>query len=86
MASNGLLKYPKTGMCHICQRVRKADYQVKAVGEVRHGYATGYIWECIDTEECDRVAKERIRTGHPKAKIIEINLKKGRIKGYVYRS
>jgi len=86
MASDGLLKYAKTGRCHICQRIRKTDTQVKPVGEVKHGYATGHIWECIDAEECERVARERIKSGHPKAKIIELSLKIGRAKNYIYRS
>ena len=86
MASDGLLNYAKTGKCHICQRVRKTETQVKAVGEVRHGYATGHIWECIDTEECDKVAQERISAGHSKAELIKIATKCGRIKEYGWRS
>lgn len=85
MASDGLMNYAKTGKCHICQRVRKTDKQVKAVSEVRHGYATGHIWECIDTEECDKVAQERISTCHSKAEIIKIAVSRGRIKEYGWR-
>ena len=86
MASDGLLNYAKTGKCHICQRVRKTDTQVKSVGEVRHGYATGHIWECIDKEECDKVAQKKISAGHPKAELIKIALNHGRIKEYGWRS
>ena len=86
MASDGLTNRAKRGKCRICQRVRKTDTQVKAVGEVRHGFAVGHIWECIDTEQCDKVALERISAGHPKAEIIKISLKHGRIKEYGWRS
>jgi hypothetical protein len=86
MASDGLLNYAKNGKCHICQRLRKTDTQVKVVGEVRHGFATGHIWECVDTEECDKVAQERIIAGHSKSEFIKIALKRGRIKAYVWRS
>jgi hypothetical protein len=86
MASDGLLNYAKTGKCHICHRVRKTDKHVKAVGEVRHGYATGHIWECIDTEECDRIAQDKINSGHPKSELIKISISHGRIKEYGWRS
>lgn len=86
MASDGLVNYAKTGRCRICHRVRKTDTQVKAVGEVRHGYATGHIWECIDIEDCDKVAQERISAGHPKSELIKIAVAQGRIGGYVFRS
>jgi len=85
MASNGLLNKAKKGTCRICQRVRNTDNQVKAVGEVRHGYATGHIWECIDVEECDKKAKEKLekhKEGLIRARI-EIALKIGRYKEYI---
>lgn len=62
MASDGLTNKAKRGTCRICQRSRSTKNQVKAVGEVHHGYATGHIWECIDTAECDKVATEKINS------------------------
>ena len=61
MASNGLLNRAKKGTCRICQRSRSTFDKVKEVGEVRHGFAVGYIWECIDTTDCDKAAKERLQ-------------------------
>jgi len=58
MASNGLLNRAKRGTCHICRRSRCTIKHVKEVGEVRHGMATGYVWECI--EDCTEMAKERL--------------------------
>jgi len=60
MASNGIIHPAKTGKCRMCQRVRKPDTQLKRVGEVRHGMATGYVWECIDEEDCDRAMKNKL--------------------------
>lgn len=56
MASNGLLNRAKKGKCRICYRVRCTNKHVKAVGEVRHGFATGHVWECKDIEECENGA------------------------------
>lgn len=56
----------------MCQRSRNTENQVKAVGEVRHGFAVGHIWECIDTTDCDKVAAEKLArniSGVIKAKI-----------------
>lgn len=87
MASDGLLSYAKKGKCRICQRVRKTDTHVKAVGEVRHGYATGHIWECRDEVECNRVATERMNDKlRPDSSLIEIALNRGRFKEWVYYS
>ena len=61
MASNGLMRKAKKGTCRICQRSRNTDNQVRAVGEVCHGFATGHIWECIDLEDCDKVANEKLK-------------------------
>lgn len=86
MASNGLDNKAKKGTCRICQRVRNTDNQVKAVGEVRHGFATGHIWECIDIEDCDKAAKERLQNwrlnGNLRGKI-EIGLQRGRFTEYL---
>ena len=60
MASNGLLNKAKRGKCRICNRVRSTAKYLKAVGEVRHGYATGQIWECKDFEDCEEVAMKKI--------------------------
>jgi len=89
MASDGFAKRAKKGTCRICQRARKTDIQVKAVGEVNHGFACGYIWECIDTEDCDKIAKEKLsnpNTGYVTYKRIENALNEGRYKQYRYRS
>ena len=83
MASDGLTSYAKTGKCRICYRVRKTDIQIKPVGEVRHGYATGHIWECIDVEDCERVANERANDkSRLDSKLIEIALRQGRFTEY----
>jgi len=86
MASNGLLNRAKKGTCRICQRSRNTINEVKAVGEVCHGFATGHIWECIDTNDCDRAANERLQNwrlnGNVRAKI-EIGLKRGRFTEYL---
>jgi len=87
MASNGLEQFAKYGKCRICQRTRKTDKYVKAVGEVRHGYATGHIWECIDIEECEKVAKERMSDSNRlDCELIRNQLKIGRYKEYVLRT
>ena len=30
------------------------------MGEVRHGYATGHIWECSDEEEGQRAVERKL--------------------------
>jgi hypothetical protein len=84
MSSNGLVNRAKMGRCRICQRVRSTNNHVKSVGEVCHGYATGHIWECIDVEECDKIAKHRLSENHMRKNEIEIALKRGRYSLYVY--
>lgn len=86
MASDGLLNRAKRGKCRICQRTRCTEQHVKAVGEVRHGYATGHIWECEDVEECDKVALERMNEIRSDSELIKIALKHGRFKKYKYYS
>ncbi len=86
MASDGTIFRAKKGRCRICRRVRKVDEQVKEVGEVRHGYATGHIWECIDIADCERIAHKKIAANHKDKQLIEIALKIGRAKGYLYES
>lgn len=85
MASDGLLNRAKKGTCRICQRSRCTIDKVKAVGEVRHGYATGHIWECIDVADCDKAAQERLHnlklSGNIRVKI-EIGINKGRFTKY----
>lgn len=83
MASDGLFNLAKTGKCRICHRVRKTVAKVKAVGEVRHGYATGHIWECIDKEDCDKVAKAKIVNKKSGYRTIEIALQQGRYTRYI---
>ena len=88
MASNGLLNRAKKGICHICQRGRCTLKHVKIVGEVRHGMATGHIWECFDANECEKAAKERLAkdiSGIVKDKI-KTGLKQGRYTEYVIRN
>ena len=86
MASDGLSKRAKKGICRICQRSRDTYKYVKAVGEVRHGFATGHIWECIDTTDCDKAANERLQScrlnGNVRGKI-KIGLKRGRFTEYM---
>ena len=86
MASNGLESIAKSGKCRICQRVRNTAKYLKAVGEVRHGYATGHIWECKNEEECQRVAERKLSD----SKIpdwdkdrIKSALERGRYKEYI---
>jgi len=83
MSSNGLLNRAITGTCRICQRSRKTDIYLKSVGEVRRGYATGHIWECIDN--CDEVANKRLHnyklSGNVRAKI-KIGLERGPLLQY----
>lgn len=85
MSSDGLLNRAKKGTCRICQRSRCTIDKVKAVGEVRHGFATGHIWECIDHEDCNKAAEERLKnwrlSGNVRAKI-ELGIKKGRFTEY----
>jgi hypothetical protein len=79
MASNGLDKRAKNGTCRICQRVRNTEKYLKAVGEVRHGFATGHIWECRDAEECDKTAKEKLNS--PMSIVVHERIKSALAKG-----
>lgn len=76
MASNGLQREAKTGKCRMCQYVRRRD-QLKIVGEVTHGFATGHIWECEDVDKCDAAMAKNIATGR-KAALTEIAMRQGR--------
>ena len=85
MASNGLLNKAKNGTCRICQRSRSTNKYLKAVGEVHHGFATGHIWECVDTEECDKSAAEKLinnKVSHVIHAAIKEGLKRGRYTKY----
>jgi hypothetical protein len=82
MASDGLMQKAKNGKCRICHRTRSTEKHLKAVGEIRHGYATGHIWECLDIDDCDRVANDRIKNGHFESRTIEIALQQGRFTEY----
>jgi hypothetical protein len=82
MASNGLTSRAGKGKCRICHRVRNTQTGVKAVGEVHHGFATGYIWECINIEECENVAIERASSCRPDSDHIAMELRRGRLKKY----
>lgn len=85
MASNGLEQRAKAGVCRICQRRRSTEKHVKEVGEVRHGFATGYIWECIDAVDCEQAAKKKLKnkfiSGRKRNKITTA-LEEGRFKEY----
>ena len=81
MASDGINKKAKHGTCRMCQRRRNTDNQVKPVGEVRHGFALGHIWECIDIEDCDKVIKEKLLNINTRAKIL-IAVERGRFSNY----
>lgn len=86
MASNGLDSTAKSGKCRICQRVRNTVKYLKAVGEVRHGYATGHIWECEDEEDCQKVAERKLsdsKTLDWDKDKIKSALKRGRYKEYM---
>jgi hypothetical protein len=83
MASDGLLNRAKKGKCRMCYRVRCTDKHVKAVGEVRHGFATGHIWECKDVDECEKVAIERMNDKTRSDRhLIKIEFERGRFKEY----
>lgn len=83
MASDGLSNRAKKGKCRICYRVRCTDKHVKAVGEVRHGFATGHIWECKDVDECEKVAIERMHdVTRSDRNLIKIEFERGRFKEY----
>lgn len=87
MASDGLSKRATTGKCHICQRRRCTVKYVKAVGERNHGYAVGYIWECIDHEECVKYAQDQLTKLSPdsgKYNAIRIGLDAGKMHEYSY--
>lgn len=89
MASNGLEDMAKHGKCRICQRVRNVKKYLKAVGEVRHGYATGHIWECEDEEECQREVERKLKDDKVKSlekERIQSALKFGRFIKYVIYS
>lgn len=89
MASNGLEDMAKHGKCRICQRVRDVNKYLKAVGEVRHGYAMGHIWECTDEEECQRAVERKLSDNKVKdweKERIQSALKQGRYIRYVIYS
>lgn len=85
MASDGLTNTAKKGKCRMCLRVRDTLKYLKIVGEVRHGYATGHIWECIDVKDCERAAHNKIND-KTRARIeretIKFALKQGRYNRY----
>ena len=84
MASNGLMKTAVTGTCRMCLRARNSKKHLKIVGEVKHGFATGHVWECIDMVDCDRIAMQKIKDNHPKKHLIELAIQQGRFEEYVY--
>jgi hypothetical protein len=86
MASDGLSNKAKNGTCRMCLRVRNTDRYLKPVGEVRHGFACGYIWECVDDLECDKVCDEKIKSNRidgVKRERIAFALKQGRFNKYI---
>lgn len=72
------------GKCRICQRTRCTSVYVQAVGEVRHGYATGHIWECIDHRECESVAQQRADDeSRDDSYACKVGLEMGHAKGWI---
>jgi hypothetical protein len=74
MASNGLLNTAKKGKCRLCLRVRDTKRYLIIVGEVRHGYATGNIWQCKNRTECLNAANRKIKINHKDARLCEHNI------------
>jgi hypothetical protein len=60
MASDGISNRAEHGTCRMCLRVRKTDKFLKAVGEVRHGFVTGHIWECTDVDDCEKAIEKKL--------------------------
>ncbi len=71
MASNGLLNRAKKGVCRMCLRVRCTEKHVKPVGEVHHGFATGYIWQCIDAGDCEKTIAIKLKANQPNTTVHE---------------
>ena len=67
----------------MCYRRRCTDKHVKPVGEVRKGYATGYIWECMDIEDCETTMNTRTANRHNKMHLIQIARAGGRATYYI---
>jgi hypothetical protein len=63
MASNGLLNKAKKGKCEYCLRVRKTA-KLSIIGEVRHGFATGYKWKCDNAEDCQNAKLKKDAKKH----------------------
>lgn len=55
----------------MCGRVRFTDTQVLEVAEVTHGFATGYKWECIDTDDCDKTMEKKLSKSNPGTRTYE---------------
>lgn len=83
MASDGLLNKAAKGTCRMCLRVRCTNKHVHSVGEVRHGFATGHIWECNDVGDCEKtIGKKLSNSGeHVRVKITRA-IEFGRFKEY----
>ncbi len=66
----------------MCFRVRCTNKHVKSVGEVRHGFATGHIWQCKDVEDCEKVIAQKLKINPPGSTIhekIKSSIKLGRL-------
>jgi hypothetical protein len=86
MASDGLTNRAKRGKCRMCQRSRCTTKYVREVGEVHHGYATGHIWECMDTQECDAEIQKKLNsqiTNYLRG-TLEFAVREGRLKEYTH--
>lgn len=69
----------------MCLRCRDTQTQLKAVGEVVHGYATGHIWECVDIDGCDKAAQAKLvnpKTSSLNIGRLEVAARVGRLKSY----
>ena len=54
--------------------VRCTDKHVKPVGETRKGFATGYIWECIDVADCEIAIVKKLKA-HQEGTLIHEKIK-----------
>ncbi len=66
----------------MCLRVRCTDKHVKPVGEVHHGFATGYVWQCRDIVDCHGSLTHKLASYDPSTTIhkqISCAVKVGRL-------
>ena len=67
----------------MCFRSRNTEKYLKSVGEVRHGCATGHIWECRDIKDCENVIEIKLSDRfNNKKNLIRVALQRGRFTDY----